>query len=640
MDKCPECSAPVDAQDKICNACGTILVHLEPEVIAHINLLRKMVEKEPTNVKNLLDLGDLYHKYGFIKEALNTYKAVVERDSTNFEAYAKRANLYLELKELNEAEISFRSALHLNPKSTEMLIGLFRVYYLQNKTDEAIVLGEKILQILPNNVEFHILLKNLYLQKGDKAKVLTELEALERLTPDNVQNIKDLVYYHLENNNIVKVINYYEKLVNLHIRDILIDFQIGKYYYDNRQYDRAVEYFTNAFKFENIGPAMETLIKTYLALTYFAQGNRPIAEDFVNQIDRATSQQMDRSDQKRLAALFFKLGEYALQENKIKKGINYLETAVSYDIDSVEYQQLLEKTRKEIYLSSRKSLKKALTIAAGIASLIVVVAFLWILSHNKILIQVTPGGNLKVLLDGKHITPHQGKSGFISTPSVLIGRHTIEIEKDGYERWQEDVYVGFAKNGFVRVNLVPAYGGLKVVSEPESADVYLDQKFIGHTPFVADNIPVSNYRLEIRKDGYLTYTRFVNITKNSILDLGKIHLEDLGGTWQGEIGQDASGYEASFNMTIRQEGSRLKIKYYHRPSDGLIYTGEIKGTVVKDEFVAEGSINCRYLNVFYWTNTKKKISMKGKISADWERIEGTQNIEDFGTHNWWAEHKK
>jgi len=43
--------------------------------------------------------------------------------------------------------------------------------------------------------------------------------------------------------------------------------------------------------------------------------------------------------------------------------------------------------------------------------------------------------------------------------------------------------------------------------------------------------------------------------------------------------------------------------------------------------------------VFYLAQTKKKIVMRGKISDNWERIEGKYSIEGIAEQNWWADLK-
>jgi len=72
----------------------------------------------------------------------------------------------------------------------------------------------------------------------------------------------------------------------------------------------------------------------------------------------------------------------------------------------------------------------------------------------------------------------------------------------------------------------------------------------------------------------------------------------------------------------------------------MTYKGEINGIISNNDFLADGYINCREHNVFYWTTTKKRVILRGKISDDWERIEGKHYAEGLGEKDWWAKREK
>ncbi len=636
MANCPECGKAIPEGQNKCPSCGIRTMNLGVKVEAHINLLKKKIEKEPSNTKLHIDLGKLYQKHGFLHKALSEYEKTVNIDANNFDAQISSARFYLKFKELSKAERAFRAALHIDPKSAESLIGLFRTYYLQNRITEAIVLGEKIVQSKPKNVEFHVLLKNLYNRKGDKEKALIVLHKLEALTPNNKQVIKEVALHYKKDNNMKKVIEYYNKMLDIEVEDLDLGLQIGKYYYDNHEYDKVIEHLNGLFKKDSITPKMDAMIRTYLALAHFNKGNIPDAKNLVDKMLPPNAQHMDKVTQKKLASLFFKIGQNDLQGNRMKEAITFFEKAVSYDKETIEYSKMLDKIKNEVVLSNKKISKKTSVIALSAIGACVLIVLVWILTHNKLIMQIEPAEDIAVLIDGKPVKTQVKKSGTLLSPVLLIGKHDIVIEKAGYEKWQGSVNIGIGRRTKLVVELVPIYYFLQLTSVPKRAFVMIDGQFVGKTPFTSNQILACPHVIEIEHDGHATWRDTLTVTENDSVDLGVISLKNLAGKWHGKIGTDSYAYNAAFNMTIKQTNADLTVKYYHQIRENCLYTGKIKGQIKKGEFYAEGDVTYKYLKVFYLAQTKKKIVMRGKISDNWERIEGKYSVEGTAEQDWWA----
>ncbi|MGB9720045.1 MAG: PEGA domain-containing protein [bacterium] len=640
MDNCPHCGKPIKEKYKMCSACGTFLITLRTETSAHINLLRKKIESDPKDVKLRIELGGLYQKNGLLLEALDEYKIAIGIDPNNFDAHNKSALIYLKNHELNDAEKSFRSALHIAPNSEEPLIGLFRVYYLQNKIIEALALGEKILKIKPDSVEFHMLMKNLYKQKGDKEKTFHELQKLESLIPDNVEVIKEIVQYFTDQNDMERLIKYYRKMEEMKIDDIQLGFMIGKYYYDNGEYDKADEFLNSLLVKENISEEMMSAINCYLTLAKFDNGDLSGAEYYINRIPVSQVTSFDEETRRKLASIFYKIGDKHLKEKKSKNAVLFFEKAVEYDHDAIEYKEMLEKTRIEVEVSTKNFIRKTISISIGAVAIVIFILLIWTLVRNKIVIYVEPATDVLVSIDGKKLDTQSKKAGVFESSKMFMGSHTIVIEKAGYERWQTRVNIGFGRNAVVRASLVPLYGVFQVNSEPESANVYLDGELVGKTPYVSGNILLTPHKVEIVFPGYQVYTRNIALSEHETLDLGMIVLKNPLGTWIGKIGEDGITYNASFKMTIKEKNGQLTVKFQHQPTAELTYNGEIPALLIKDDFLADGAVNCKERNVFYWTTKKKRVILKGKLFDDWERIEGKCYTEGLGEKNWWAKRER
>jgi tetratricopeptide (TPR) repeat protein len=501
MENCPECGKPIPEGLQYCPSCIEKPVDLSAEIMAHINLLKKKIEKEPLNAKLHLDLAEIYQKHSYNKQALSEYEKAVHADVKNFDAHIKSAYIYLKFRETKKAENAFRAALHINPKSTESLIGLFRTYYLQDRTEEAIVLCEKIVRSKPDNVEFHILLKNLYNKKGNKEKFLIELLKLESL-------------------------------------DIDLGFQIGKYHYDNRGYDKAIEHLNGLLKLKNITLERDAMTRTYMALACLDKGDIPEAKKIIGKIQPSYAQNMDQEAQKKLASLFFKIGQNELHNNKAKKAIAFFEKALSFDKETIDYARVLDKTKNESVISNKKVLKKVSVIAVGAIAVSIFIVFVWILTHNKIIIDIEPAENTTLLIDGKSMKTKVENPGIISSPTLLMGKHDIEIEKTGYEKWQGSANIGFGKPARLKVTLVPIHFFLQLTSVPESTAVIIDGQFVGKTPFSSDRMLACPHVIEMECAGHAKWRTILTVNERDSIDLGIVRLKNLAGKWRGKIGEN------------------------------------------------------------------------------------------------------
>lgn len=637
MANCPECGTPIPEGHEKCPACGEIPMNLSANVTAHINLLKKKLAKDPSNTKLFVELGDLYYKHGFPREALNQYQNATKADASDYDAQIKSAHIFLQFRELEKSEHAFRNALHINPKSTDALIGLFRTYYLLERTTEAIVLGEKIVHLRPDSVEFHMLLKNLYHRKGDTEKTMHELHKLIALVPNNEQVVKELALLYKKENNIEKLAEYYDKMQDMRIEDIELGVHIVQHYFEKNDYDRVFKHGMALLEKESMPPDTRTLIRSYLARAYFITGNITEAKLQIDHVQPEQIASLEKKIQKELAVLYYEISQKEISHNKKKKAINYLELAVTADTDNAEYMQTLDKIKNEMAVSSRKILRKITVIGGGVLGACVIIVVAWLLLRNRIIIHVEPAEDIVVLIDGQLVEPEPDKPGVIVSPVLFIGKHDIEIDRAGFETWQHSVSIGIGRPTKVEVKLSPMYLFLRIASEPESASVFVDGQLAGKTPFISPQITAAPHVIEVAQLGYKTWRHtLVDMTSDSI-DLGVVVLKNLAGTWRGKIGDDSYAYTASFSMTIEQDNENLTIKYSHGPRENHRYSGTIKGRIENDDFYAEGNVTYRYLKVFYWAEERQKIIMRGTMSDTWERIEGKHSIGSMAEQEWWAE---
>ena len=98
------------------------------------------------------------------------------------------------------------------------------------------------------------------------------------------------------------------------------------------------------------------------------------------------------------------------------------------------------------------------------------------------------------------------------TGSLKEGMHLIEAKKEGYRSQQRTINLSQQQKLDVAFNeLAAIQGNLSVNYKPFGADVYVDGKNMGQSPRVINGLLVGNHKVEIKKDGYGTDSKIVNI---------------------------------------------------------------------------------------------------------------------------------
>ena len=106
------------------------------------------------------------------------------------------------------------------------------------------------------------------------------------------------------------------------------------------------------------------------------------------------------------------------------------------------------------------------------------------------------------------------------TGSLKEGMHLIEAKKDGYRSQQRTINLSQQQKLDVAFNeLAAIQGNLSVNYKPFGAEVYIDGNKVGQSPRVFNGLLVGNHKVEIKKDGYDTESKQVNILEGQTATL-------------------------------------------------------------------------------------------------------------------------
>ncbi len=169
---------------------------------------------------------------GNIKEAQRYLRRAIALNPRSSYLALNMAKIYLREKKVKEAERWVKKALRLNPNYIDAKVMLARIYAIENRITKAVNLLKKVLIKKPHNKDALILIATIYANSNEYAKAINTLKELS------------------------KIING---------KSILIDYYIGLYSIETKQYKQAETYLKKVLsKNKNMIPAYLALARLYI----------------------------------------------------------------------------------------------------------------------------------------------------------------------------------------------------------------------------------------------------------------------------------------------------------------------------------------------------------------------------------------
>ncbi|MGB0631770.1 MAG: PEGA domain-containing protein [Alphaproteobacteria bacterium] len=109
------------------------------------------------------------------------------------------------------------------------------------------------------------------------------------------------------------------------------------------------------------------------------------------------------------------------------------------------------------------------------------------------------------------------------------GRHIVTVTPERYLAAEKPIeIVGKGERQTIEIPLEPAWGTVRVNTDPAGADLILNGRLTGITPQTAEPVQ-GQYRLEVSKDGWKPAFREFDIVPGQVIDFGTIRLERVDG---------------------------------------------------------------------------------------------------------------
>lgn len=123
---------------------------------------------------------------------------------------------------------------------------------------------------------------------------------------------------------------------------------------------------------------------------------------------------------------------------------------------------------------------------------------------------------------------------YIDNEKVGTGYASKAVSIGTEHRWKVQCLDYFPKEGVklfsgrgeesIDVELDPNFGYITVVSDPAGAELYVDGKKVGTTPYMFEHISRGQHRVEVKKERYNPYVNVVNVKIGETIQLNDVKL--------------------------------------------------------------------------------------------------------------------
>lgn len=152
-----------------------------------------------------------------------------------------------------------------------------------------------------------------------------------------------------------------------------------------------------------------------------------------------------------------------------------------------------------------------------------------------------------IYVDGNLVgtTPFKGK--------VPTGKHKLQLKLLGYGTWEQEVII--LEDYYNKISLSKLFQ-VSFASDPLGAEVFMDNKYLGDTPFVGD-YPAGKHLFKMQMEGFETFEKQLKLKKNIELSPKLKDLKSGGGFFKKTL----------FLATIVGGGYYYYITYVDVPTD-------------------------------------------------------------------------
>lgn len=456
--------------------------------------LELLLDETPYDIQYNKDLFNAYLRGGHPEEALKQIALIIQKYSKDEDVLRWSLAEALNLQSPETICSICKHVVEIQPKDPDVWGILAKNLEKAGQTQESFYAWERLLELVPHNgcANFHV----------GVCRFVAALEA----GVDSWDELGAMFDIALTSDHLTQVEAHGARLF-LACAHIMGD------QYDQRHLD-VLEQESNSSG--EIG--IKVAITSYLQLTNNMLVKQR-AEDGLRFAHKARELHDNDETRELLTRAYIAVADLKLHERKWTEALSYYNKASVF----LPHDHLISEKRK-IALSRirwRKHCFAAFTTITVAVSLFAVLFYFEGLQSFKI--DIDEGADVQIEQFGRIV--FRGKGSQEDTGLLRTGPYSIHITKPGYYPVRQHIWATFGKNPrLLQFRLEPAFGTLRIDSDPQSAEVFIDGQAKGTTPLEIEKLTALPHIVEVRKAEKGFYLAKAEITPDSVLDLGVVNL--------------------------------------------------------------------------------------------------------------------
>lgn len=217
-------------------------------VTANQNPFVERMKQNPDNLELYIQSAEFDMNAGQFGKALGTLSQLLKKDSTNSKVYLLRGESYYSVNKTREAKEDWERCVKLDPESVACRLKLAQLFMLVEAVKESFEHIEEVLKLDPKNAEAYFIAGMNHKTRRDTIKAIDSFQQSVDISP-TVQGFELLGVLYAGLGNEV-ALDYYQKALDLDPNTVTIYYNLGRYYQEKEEWNKAMEHYTRAIQLQ------------------------------------------------------------------------------------------------------------------------------------------------------------------------------------------------------------------------------------------------------------------------------------------------------------------------------------------------------------------------------------------------------
>jgi tetratricopeptide (TPR) repeat protein len=244
--------------------------------------IRQIIEKNPTDPRFLIIMGDLYLDDDQPQKALEYYEKAAKIVPDSPSLILAMVNFYERTNNGAAAQAEMQKVITSQGLEIETKIQLLTRYIgILQQSRQDISQANSLFQTLfdqhPNNTELNFIFANVLMMQENEEEAIKHFEIFIKDNPDNPAGYENLLRIALENEDLEKIIAVTSEALNHLPQAAQFYFYLGAAKYQQNRYEEALQVFKDGLKNAQMSPQMESMFLGQVGDIYHQLGNQESA---------------------------------------------------------------------------------------------------------------------------------------------------------------------------------------------------------------------------------------------------------------------------------------------------------------------------------------------------------------------------